>query len=55
MTVHATSDTEQHISLTRTTLVYTVASLQGSYGEAIPVSEVHELLLNSASRQHCEV
>ena len=41
---HATFDTEQLISHTRTSHVDTIALLQGSDGGVIPVSEVHELL-----------
>ena len=43
--VHTSLDTEQFISHTRTALVDTIASLQGSDGGVIPVSEVHELLI----------
>ena len=42
--VHATLETEQLISLTRAVLVDTLASVQDSKGELIPVSGVHELL-----------
>ena len=41
---HATLDTEQLISHTRTALVDTTASLQDSDGVVIPVQEVLELL-----------
>ena len=41
---HATLNTVQLISYTRTTLLDTFASLQDSDGEVIPSSEVHELL-----------
>ena len=39
-------DTEQLISLTRTALVDTISSPQGSVGGVITASEVHELLTN---------
>ena len=41
--VCVTLDTEQLISHTCTVLVNTIASLQGSDGEIIPVSEVHQI------------
>ena len=41
---HATFDTEQPFSHTRTVLVDTITSLQGSDGGGIAASEVHELL-----------
>ena len=40
----ATLDTEQFISCTRTALIHTNASLQGSDNGVIAASEVHELL-----------
>ena len=43
-TAHTTLDTAQLTSHTRTALVDTVDSLQGSNGDVIPVSEVNELL-----------
>ena len=42
---HATQDTEQLISFTSTALVDTIASVEDSDGGVIPVSEVHELLM----------
>ena len=42
---YATLDTEQLISHIRTVFVDNVASLQGSGGRVIQVSEVHELLI----------
>ena len=41
---HATLDTEQLTSCTRTALADTIASLQDSDRKVIPVSEVHEVL-----------
>ena len=41
---HATLDTKQLISYTRTVLVDIIAFLQGSDGELIAALEVHELL-----------
>ena len=77
---HATLDTQQLISHLQVSLVDTLSSLPEAEGDVIPVSEVHELLLqihgildmavfkevgnsacilahllNSVSRQHCEV
>ena len=55
---HATLDTEQLISHTRTVLVHKIASLQGSDGGVTAASEVHELLtkihniLDSAVSKH---
>ena len=42
---HATLDTEQLISHLWVTLVDTLSSLPEAEGDVIPVSEVHELLL----------
>ena len=42
--VYASLDTGQLISYTRTTLVNTIASLQGSDGGAIPVLKVYKWL-----------
>ena len=42
----ATLDTEQLISCTRSVLVDTIASLQGSDGGMIAVSKIHEVLAN---------
>ena len=44
-TAHATLDTEQFISHTRTALVDTIASLQGSGCGVIVASKVGELLI----------
>ena len=44
--VHATLDTEQLTSCTRTPLVDTIFSPQGSDGRPIAALEVHELLTN---------
>ena len=52
---HATLDTEQLISHTRTALVDTITCIQGSKGELIPVSEllskIHDTLDNAVSKQ----
>ena len=45
-TAHATLDMEQLISHLRVALVDTLSSLSNVEGGVIPVSEVHELLLN---------
>ena len=42
---HATLDTEQLISCLQVALVDTFSSLPEAEGDVIPVSEVHELLL----------
>ena len=44
-TAHATLDTEQLISCLQVALVDTLSSLPEAEGDVIPVSEVHELLL----------
>ena len=44
-TAHATLDTEQLISHLQVALVDTLSSLPKAEGDVIPVSEVHELLL----------
>ena len=44
-TAHATLDTEQLISCLQVALVDTLSSLPEAVGDVIPVSEVHELLL----------
>ena len=44
-TAHATLDTEQLISYLQVALVDTLSSLPEAEGDVIPVSEVHELLL----------
>ena len=44
---HASLDTEQHISCTRAALLDTVASMMGSGGWIISVSEVHKPLITS--------
>ena len=46
-TAHATLDTEQLISHLQVALVDTLSSLSEAEGDVIPVSEVHELLLDS--------
>ena len=45
VTAHATFDTEQLISHLQVALVDTLSSLPEAEGDVIPVSEVHELLL----------
>ena len=44
-TAHATLDTQQLISHLQVALVDTLSSLPAAEGDVIPVSEVHELLL----------